>query len=76
MNSNQTWMTAQTPSAFGMFICGHTFGASVIEAGSVAATIFVVCERQALLGANGVMTDRANVSSYVPGTTAWSPPIC
>lgn len=76
MNSTKTWMTAQSPSAFGMPICGHTSGASVIEAGSAAATTLVVRKRQAFLGTNGITTDRAFVPSYVPGTTAWSPPTC
>ena len=77
MNSNQTWMTAQTPSAFGMPISSHTFGVSVIEARCSATTTLVVRERQAFLGTNGaIKADRAAAPSYVPGTTAWSPPIC
>jgi len=77
MNSNMTWMTAQTPSAFGMPISGHTFGVSVIEARWSATTTLVVRERQAVLDTFGaIKADRAAAPSYVPGTTAWSPPIC
>jgi hypothetical protein len=77
MNSNQTWMTAQTPSAFGMPISSHTFGVSVIEARCAAATTLVVRDRQAFVGTFGaVKADRAAAPSYFPGTTAWSPPIC
>ena len=77
MNSNMTWMTAQTPSAFGMPISGHTFGVSVIEARCTAATTLVVRDRQASLDTFGaVKTDRAAAPSYIPGTHAWSPPIC
>ena len=73
MNSNQTWMTAQTPSAFGMPISSHTFGVSVIEARCAAGTTLVVRDRQAF---GAVKADRAAAPSYFPGTTAWSPPIC
>ena len=77
MNSNQTWMTAQTPSAFGMPISSHTFGVSVIEARCAAGTTLVVRDRQAFVDTVGaVKADRAASPSYFPGTNAWSPPIC
>ena len=50
MNSNQTWMTAQTPSAFGMPISGHTFCVSATEARSAVATTLVVRDRKAVIG--------------------------
>jgi hypothetical protein len=77
MNSNQTWMTAQSPSAFGMPISSHTFCVSAIEGRSAVATTLVVRDRQAFIGTNGV--DKADLGlapSYFPGTRAWSPPTC
>ena len=77
MNSNQTWMTAQTPSAFGMPISSHTFCVSATEARSAVATTLVVRDRKALVGTNGVdKADLGLAQSYFPGTSAWSPPIC
>ena len=77
MNSNQTWMTAQTPSAFGMPISGHTFRVSTTEARSAVVTTIVVRDRQAISGTNGaVKADMGLAQSYFPGTSAWSPPIC
>ncbi|WP_243058104.1 hypothetical protein [Nocardioides sp. SR21] len=77
MNSTKTWMTAQTPSAFGMPISGgHAFGASAIEGCSAVATTLVVRDRAAAATNGAVKTDRVFAQSYVPGTSAWSPPIC
>lgn len=79
MNTNMIWMTAQTPSAFGMPICGHVLVPSARATGenSALATTLVVRDRAVIAGTAGaVKTDRAFVPSYVPGTTAWSPPIC
>ena len=77
MNSNQTWMTAQTPSAFGMPISGHTFFVSATEARSAVATTIVVRDRKAVIGTNGaVKAGMGLAQSYFPGTSAWSPPIC
>ena len=69
MNSNMTWMAAQNPSAFGMPISGgHAFGVSTLEACTAVATT-VVRDR-------AVKADRGLTQSYIPGTSAWSPPIC
>ena len=77
MNSNQTWMTAQTPSAFGMPISSHTFCVSAIEARSAVVTTLVVRGRKAFIDTNGaIKADMGLAPSYRPGTNAWSPPIC
>lgn len=72
MNSTMTWKTAQTPSAFGMPICGHAFrlAARASEVNSALATTLVIRDRAVLAGTNGA------VKAYFPGTNAWSPPTC
>ena len=79
MNSNVTWMTAQTPSAFGMPISGHAFCVPARATGenSALASTLVVRDRAAVAGILGATTQgKGRVQAHVPGTHAWSPPIC
>ncbi|GAB2444481.1 hypothetical protein GCM10027062_25370 [Nocardioides hungaricus] len=75
MNSTQLQMTAQTPSAFGMPISGHSFGVTTgaTDVRAAAATV-VVRERAATTGTAKAGTGL--ISSYFPGTSAWRPPTC
>ena len=77
MNSINLWMTAQTPSAFGMPISGHTSCVSATEVRSAVATTLVVRDRMAFIGTDGaVKAGNGLAQSYFPGTPAWSPPTC
>jgi hypothetical protein len=79
VNSNKLWMTAQTPSAFGMPISGHSFGVTTVatDACAAAATTLVVRQRAAITATTGaVKGDMGLALSYFPGTTAWRPPTC
>lgn len=78
MNSNQTWMTAQTPSAFGMPISGHSFGVTPRATDACAtATTVVVRDRAVITAAMGAIKgDMGLAQSYFPGTSAWRPPTC
>lgn len=77
MNSIKLRMTATTPSCFGMPISGH---ASVITPATDArtATMLAVRPRGAVFaGVTGAVKGGLGFAqSYVPGTTAWSPPTC
>jgi hypothetical protein len=75
MNSTKLWMTAQTPSTFGMPISGHSFGVTTgaTDACAAAATTLVVRERAAIAAVKG---DMGLAQSYFPGTSAWRPPTC
>ncbi|MFC7496939.1 MULTISPECIES: hypothetical protein [unclassified Nocardioides] len=76
MNSNQIWMTAQTPSRFCAPISGHAFGGftPAIDARTTAA---VVRERAVIAATKGgVKGDMGLAQSYFPGTSAWRPPTC
>ena len=76
MNSTKLWMTAQTPSAFGMPISGHAFGATT-DVCPAAATV-AVRERAGIVAATTGATeaDLGLAQSYFPGTSAWRPPTC
>ena len=78
MNSTKLWKTAQTPSAFGMPISGHTFGVTSRATGAcAAATTLVVRDRAVITATTGALTGDAGVAaSDFPGTTAWRPPTC
>lgn len=82
MNSTKLWMTAQTPSAFGMPISGHAFGNAALAARGTAvcaaATTDVVRERDGIVTAvvGATKGDMGLAPSYFPGTSAWRPPIC
>jgi hypothetical protein len=79
MKLNTIPMTAQIPSGFGMPMCGH---AAAVQATSFPrstaafGTTSVVRERVA---AGAVITGDAKgdlgLRAYVPGTSAWSPPV-
>jgi hypothetical protein len=71
VNSTKLWMTAQTPSCFGMPISGHDFGASIPATESRLATTTVVRDRAA--AAQGAVKGGM---AYFPGTSAWRPPTC
>jgi hypothetical protein len=76
VNSTKLWMTAQTPSAFGMPISGHASG--VMTDVRTAATTVVVRERAGIVAATKGATDGdlGLAQSYFPGTSAWRPPTC
>lgn len=76
MNSTKLWMTAQTPSAFGMPISGHAFGVTT-DVRTAAATV-VVRERAGIVAATKGATDGdlGLAQFYFPGTSAWRPPTC
>jgi len=76
MNSTKLWMTAQTPSAFGMPISGgHAFGVSTDVC--TAATTLVVRERGSIAAGMGATDGNTGLAqSYFPGTSAWRPPTC
>ena len=77
MNSIKLWMTAQTPSAFGMPISGHTSCVSATEARTAVVTTLVVRDRVAFIGMDGAVKAGSGLAqSYFPGTSAWSPPTC
>jgi len=78
VNSNKLWMTAQTPSAFGMPISGHSYGVitRATDACAAAATTFVVRERAVIAAAKGAVKGDMGLALSFPGTTAWSPPTC
>jgi hypothetical protein len=79
MNSTKLWMTAQTPSTFGMPVSGHSFGVTTsVTDGCTAAATLVARDREALIaGTTGaVKGDMGLAQSYFPGTSAWRPPSC
>lgn len=78
MNSTKLWMTAQTPSAFGMPISGHSFGVTPRATDVCAALATVVVRERAVITATtgAVKGGMGLAQAYVPGTSAWSPPIC
>ena len=71
MISNKLSMTAQNPSCFGMPTRGHAFAATLwgTDLGAFG-TSMVTRDRQATLVKGG----KGLVPTYIPGTTAWSPP--
>ncbi|MGB0101100.1 MAG: hypothetical protein WBP61_12550 [Nocardioides sp.] len=78
MNSIKLWMTAQTPSAFGMPISGHSFGVTTRATDVCAAATAVVVRDRAVIAATKGATDGelGFAQSYLPGTSAWRPPTC
>jgi hypothetical protein len=75
VNSTKLWMTANSPSCFGMPISGHAFGASVPATDSRIATTFVVRDRAAATQ-GAVKGGMGLAQAYFPGTSAWRPPTC
>lgn len=78
MKLNTIPMTAQIPSGFGMPVCGHAAAPATSFPRSDAAfgTTSVVRERVAA-GAviTGDVKGDLGLRAYVPGTSAWSPPV-
>jgi hypothetical protein len=78
MNSTKLWMTAQTPSDFGMPATGHVFGVTTcatrvdVRGTTVPASVI---ERDRIAGKD-VKGDMGVAQSYFPGTSAWRPPNC
>ena len=75
MITNITTMTTPSnqgiPSGFGMPMCGHTPCANpVTSQRSVDLHTVIVRERAA------ATKGHLGLIAYVPGTRAWSPPIC
>ena len=69
INTNQ--MTAIAPSSFGMPACAHASARSALgTTGLFAGTGVSVRDRQA-----GITGDMGLAFAYVPGTSAWSPPL-
>ncbi|MDO9496875.1 MAG: hypothetical protein Q7J48_14315 [Nocardioides sp.] len=59
------------PSGFGMPMCGHNaFGAPVTGQWSVDLQITEITRDRAAVKGHVALV------AYVPGTNAWSPPIC
>lgn len=73
MKLNRNQMAAIVPSSFGMPAVGHVcvsaFDASATFAGSFAGTGVSVRDRG--IATTGDM----GLAAYVPGTSAWSPPL-
>ncbi len=70
MKLNTNPMAAQIPSGFGMPACGHASATSI----AASATTTVVRERQTAVITGDVKGDMG-LRAYVPGTSAWSPPL-
>jgi hypothetical protein len=71
MITNQTWMTAQTPSGFAMPMPAAAFGTGLgMTSGATVCTAptYVVRDRHVA----GIALDQVSR----PGSTAWSPPTC
>jgi hypothetical protein len=68
---NTIQMAAQIPSGSGLPACGHASVTSTDAFGTTA----VVRERRAAVITGDVKGDMG-LAAYVPGTTAWSPPLC
>jgi hypothetical protein len=64
MEINTIQMAANSPSGFGMPICGHAFRTSFVG----VDTTFVVRDRKAAVKGDMGLT------AYAPGTDAWRPP--
>jgi hypothetical protein len=78
MKLNAIQSTVINPSSFGMPVCGHAFetttgatgrGFAAPAIGDLAATS-VVRERKAV-----VKGEMGFAIAYLPGTSAWSPPV-
>ena len=79
MVSINTQMATQSPSAFGMPVCGHASETTLRSArrstlGDGTSTS-VVRDRQVTL-VSAVKGDLGIALAYFPGTPAWRPPIC
>ena len=68
MNSTKLRSTVQTPSYFGMPICGRAFG--------MTATDLVVRQRSVAATTWAEKRDLGLAAQSFPGTSAWRPPTC
>jgi hypothetical protein len=81
VNSTKLWMTAQTPSAFGMPISGHAFDVTtcarlVDVQGTTVSAARIERDRVAgMTATKGAVKGDMGIA-YFPGTTAWRPPNC
>ncbi len=71
MDTNKTWMTAQTPSGFAMPTSAAAFGT-----GNGIATIAAVCPAPTYVVRDRHVAGIALAQGSRPGSTAWSPPTC
>jgi hypothetical protein len=82
-NKNQTTPVTQQwiNERFGMPACGLAFGSTTLPAGMSGTSASVATSRTRRIEAITVVT-KGHVAlamrddAYVPGTSAWSPPIC
>lgn len=79
MNSTKLMTTVQTPSRFALPACGHAFdatrwGADLGMFAGTGTTVVERVERDRAAQITAIKGGRGFVPSYVPGTTAWSPP--
>ena len=85
MISNKTQMNPMTQKwiseSFGMSTCGHALGSTTPTSDVLGTSAFVATARERQIVATGVFTKgHMGVAirdlAYVPGTNAWSPPLC
>lgn len=76
MTSTKLSMTVQTPSRFGMPICGHAVGATRRVEDALAATSALVVRGRIAGTTDAVAVKAGFVPSAIQGTTAWRPPSC
>lgn len=85
MISNQTQMNPMTQQwineRIGMPTCGHAFGSTTLSSDVLGTSAFAATARERQIVATGVFTKgHMGVAirdlAYVPGTNAWSPPLC
>ena len=71
MITNETWMTAQTPSDFVMPVSATAFGS-----GAGMTTGAKVCPAPTYVVRDRHVAGIAVAQGSRPGSTAWSPPTC
>lgn len=71
MITNKTWMTAQTPSGFGMPMPVATFGGGI-----GTSAVAEVCPAPTYVVRDRHVAGIALAQATRPGSTAWSPPTC
>ena len=85
MISNKTQMNPVTQQwiseSFGMPTCGLAFGSTIPSSDVLGTSAFAATARERQIVATGVNTKgHMGVAirdlAYVPGTNAWSPPLC
>jgi hypothetical protein len=72
----QQWISER----FGMPTCGLAFGSTTLPSAVFGTSAPVVTSRkrriEAIVGTNGHAVVAMRDLAYVPGTNAWSPPLC